>query len=75
MLMPLPTALHRLVEEYETLLAEETLAGVTAPGRGCGTSRTRSACPREPARSPTRSRGRTPTWRRRPPHRSTSAAP
>ncbi|WP_329183740.1 DUF5133 domain-containing protein [Streptomyces sp. NBC_01428] len=32
MLMPLPTALHRLVEEYETLLAEETLAGVTAPG-------------------------------------------
>lgn len=32
MLMPLPATLHRLVEEYETLLAEETLAGVTAPG-------------------------------------------
>ncbi|MFC8963543.1 DUF5133 domain-containing protein [Streptomyces sp. NPDC057094] len=32
MLMPLPTTLHLLVEEYETLLAEETLAGVTAPG-------------------------------------------
>ncbi|MEU8792749.1 DUF5133 domain-containing protein [Streptomyces sp. NPDC048643] len=32
MLMPLPTTLHRLVEEYETLLAEETLAGVTVPG-------------------------------------------
>ncbi|MFJ9133666.1 DUF5133 domain-containing protein [Streptomyces sp. NPDC102256] len=32
MLMPLPSTLHRLVEEYETLLAEETLAGVTAPG-------------------------------------------
>lgn len=32
MLMPLPATLHGLVQEYETLLAAETLAGVTAPG-------------------------------------------
>ncbi|MFG2310435.1 DUF5133 domain-containing protein [Streptomyces sp. NPDC048566] len=32
MLMPLPATLRRLVEEYETLLAEETLAGASAPG-------------------------------------------
>ncbi|MFD9099090.1 DUF5133 domain-containing protein [Streptomyces collinus] len=31
MLMPLPATLRRLVREYETLLAEETLAGETAP--------------------------------------------
>ncbi|WP_333774968.1 DUF5133 domain-containing protein [Streptomyces sp. IBSBF 3136] len=31
MLMPLPATLRRLVKEYETLLAEETLSGATAP--------------------------------------------
>ncbi|MFF7238994.1 DUF5133 domain-containing protein [Streptomyces collinus] len=31
MLMPLPATLRRLVKEYETLLAEETLAGESAP--------------------------------------------
>ncbi|MCX5285827.1 DUF5133 domain-containing protein [Streptomyces sp. NBC_00198] len=33
MLMPLPATLRRLVKEYETLLAEETLAGVADPSR------------------------------------------
>ncbi|WP_317447248.1 DUF5133 domain-containing protein [Streptomyces collinus] len=34
MLMPLPATLRRLVKEYETLLAEETLSGETAPSPG-----------------------------------------
>ncbi|MBV2355564.1 DUF5133 domain-containing protein [Streptomyces sp. J2-1] len=31
MLMPLPATLRLLVKDYETLLAEETLAGAPAP--------------------------------------------